>query len=161
MLISKKLNDAINAQIGHEFQASMQYLSMAAYYDADALPKLAKFFYKQAGEEHEHGMKFFKYILDAGGEVKLPLIPAPKSGFASSEEIFGLAVEWEMQVTRNIYDLVEIAKAENDYIGLQFLDWFVAEQLEEVSTMENMLKLVKKVGEKNLVMMEAYISHGD
>ncbi len=70
MLISKELNDAINGQIGREFGASMQYLNIAAYFDGEALPRLASFFYKQAEEEHEHAMKFFKYVVETGGRTR-------------------------------------------------------------------------------------------
>jgi ferritin len=159
MLISKKMNDAINAQIGREFGASMQYLSIASYFENQALPKLAEFFFKQADEERDHAMKFLKYVLEAGGQVAIPAIEAPKADLASAEECFKLSLKWEQEVTQFIYGLVEIALAEKDYIARQFLDWFVAEQLEEVSTMDNMLRIVQRVGEKNLVMMEAYLSH--
>ena len=70
MLISKELEEAINAQIGREFGASLQYTSIAAYFDADDLPNLAAFFYRQASEEHMHAMKFLHYVVDAGGQVR-------------------------------------------------------------------------------------------
>src|SRR5436309_15042276 len=69
MLISKKINDALNEQIGNEFNASLQYISIAAHFEGETLPMLAQHFYKQAGEEHGHAMRFVKYILDAGGRV--------------------------------------------------------------------------------------------
>ncbi len=161
MLISKKLNDAINAQIGHEFQASMNYLAVACYYDGLALSQLASFFFKQAEEEREHALKFVKYILETGGEVHLPALAAPKYDFKSAEETFKMSVEWEMEVTANINHLMDIAVEEKDYIAQQFLDWFTKEQLEEVSTMERLLAIVQRAGEKNLIMMEAYLSHED
>ncbi len=73
-MISQDLNNAINAQIGREFGASMQYLQIASYFDGLALEKTAKLFFAQAQEEHDHAMKFIRYILDAGGEVHIPPI---------------------------------------------------------------------------------------
>jgi len=74
MIISKELENAINAQVGAEFAASLQYVSIAAYFDADDLPQLAAFFYRQAEEEKEHAMKFAHYVVEAGGEVRIPAI---------------------------------------------------------------------------------------
>lgn len=161
MLISKKLNDAINAQIGAEFGASLEYVAIATFFDGEGLKKLAKLFYEQAEEEHEHAMKFVKYLVDAGGTVQIPAITAPKSGFTTFEEPVKMALDWELEVTKKINALYDIARSENDYAGQHFLDWFVSEQIEEVSKMDNLLKVVRRVGEKNIVMVEAYLSHGE
>jgi ferritin len=158
MLIGKKLNDAINAQIGHEFQASNQYLAMAVFFEGLALKKLAKAFYKQSDEERQHGLKLLKYVVEAGGSVVLPNIPAPKYQFADVVDAFKLALEWELQVTKNFNDLMDIAVAEKDYLAQQFLNWFVNEQLEEVSTMDNYLKVAQAAG-PHMIMLEAYLSH--
>ncbi|HWR67015.1 MAG TPA: ferritin [Bellilinea sp.] len=160
MMIGKELNDAINAQIGAEFGSSLQYVAIAAYFDGEALKKLAALFYKQAEEENEHAMKFIKYLVDTGGEVRIPAVAAPKATFSSAEEAVKLSLDWELEVTRQINGLYDIAKAMNDYAGQNFLDWFVEEQVEEVNSMDNLLKIVRHVGEKNIIMMEAYLSHG-
>jgi bacterioferritin B len=159
MLISKELTAAINEQVGHEFAASHQYANIAAYFDSLALKKLAKMFYKQSEEEREHGMKFVHYVSEAGGDVAIPAIAAPRAAFKSVEEAIQLSLDWEMEVTRRINNLMTQAIAEKDYIGQDFLRWFVTEQLEEVSTMDNLLKVVKQAGERNLIMLEAYLSH--
>jgi ferritin len=161
MLISKKLNDAINVQIGHEFQASMEYVQMAVYFDEEGLKKLAAMFYKQAEEEREHAMKFIEYIVDTSGKVVIPATPAPRVAYTSTEDVFKTALDWEMIVTDNIIKIRHIAEEEKDYAAQQFLDWYHNEQIEEVSTMDNMLKLARKVGEKNIIMLEAYLSHKD
>lgn len=161
MMIGKELNDAINAQIGAEFGASLQYVAIATYFDGEALKKLAALFYKQAEEENEHAMKFIKYLVDTGGEVRIPAVAAPKATFGSAEEAVKLSLDWEMEVTRQINGLYDIARATNDYAGQNFLNWFVEEQVEEVNSMDNLLKVVRRVGERNIIMMEAYLSHGD
>jgi bacterioferritin B len=161
MLISKELNDAINEQIGHEFEASHQYLHIAAYFDNHSLKKAAALFMKQSDEEREHGMKFVKYILDTSGKLQIPSIPAAKPGFSSAEEAVQYALDWELEVTRKINALMDLAIKQNDHLGREFLGWYVTEQLEEVSNMDNLLRVVKQVGEKNMIMLEAYLSHGD
>lgn len=160
MLISKKLNDAINKQIGAEFGASMEYVSIATFFDGEGLEKLAKLFYEQAEEEKVHAMKFVKYLVDTGGTVQIPAIAAPKSSFTTFEETIKLSLDWELEVTKMIYALYDIARSENDYAAQNFLDWFAEEQVEEVNKMDNLLKIVRRVGEKNIVMVEAYLSHG-
>jgi len=159
MLISKELNKAINVQIGREMEASNQYVSIAAYFEGRFLKKLAGLFFKQAAEETEHALKFVHYILDAGGQVEIPALAAPKNTYASAEEAVGMAVKWETDVTKFIYDLVAITEKEKDYIGREFLNWFVTEQLEEVSSMTTLHGVVQQTGEKNLIMVEGYLSH--
>jgi ferritin len=159
MLISKEFSAAINEQVGHELQASHQYANIAAYFESLALKKLAQMFYKQSEEEREHAMKFIHYVSEAGGSMAIPAVTAPKAAFKSVEEAVQLSLDWELEVTRRINDLMSLAIAEKDYLGQDFLRWFVTEQLEEVSTMDNLLKVVKQAGERNLIMLEAYLSH--
>jgi ferritin len=159
MLITKELNDAINAQIGREMEASNQYLQIAAYFEGRYLKKLASLFYKQAAEEQEHALKFLHYVTETGGKLALPALKAPKVEFASAEEAVALSLKWEQDVTAFIYSLVEIANSTKDYIAREFLAWFVTEQLEEVSSMDNLLGVVKNAGDKSLIMVEAYLSH--
>ncbi len=157
MLISKSMNAAINAQIGHEFGASLQYVAIASHFAGETLQVLSAHFYKQAEEERDHAMKFVKYVLDAGGHVDIPAIPAPASQFKSVEEAVKLSLEWEMKVTKQINDLLELARKEHDYITENFLAWFVNEQLEEVSSMDKLLKVVRRAGD-NLIYVEDYLA---
>jgi len=154
---SDKLLAALNAQVGSELHASHQYISIAAHFDAENLPRLAAFFYRQADEEKTHAMKFVRHIVDLGGRVKVPSIASPRSEFATAEEAVALSLQWEHTVTGQIYDLVDIAKGDRDYISMRFLDWFVSEQLEEINTMETLLSLVQRAGEDNLLLVEDYI----
>jgi len=109
MLISKELETAINQQIGAEFAASLQYISIASYFDADDLPQLAAFFYRQADEEHMHAMKFQHFLVEAGGQVRIPAIAETKYDFNSAEECVQLALDWENEVTNLINNLMDIA----------------------------------------------------
>jgi ferritin len=157
MLISKKMAAAINKQIGNEFGASLQYVSIGAHFGNESLPELSKFFHAQANEERDHALKFVNYLVDAGSAVEVPAVPAPQSGFANAEEAVKLSLEWELTVTRQISGLVELARAEKDHITENFLQWFVTEQLEEVSTMDNLLRMVRRAGEKGLLFVEEYL----
>src|SRR5688500_19902465 len=122
-LISPELVRAFNEQIGHEFGASMQYVSIAAHFSQRQLKLLAKIFFEQADEEKQHAMKFVQYLLDTKGELRIPPIPAPTPNFASAEEAVGAALRWEEQVTRQITDLMDMAVYTNDYLPQCFLSW--------------------------------------
>lgn len=158
MLASKQLVAAVNRQIGNEFGASLQYVSIASYFDSRALTGLARFFYRQAEEERDHAMKFVHFVVDSDGRLKIPEIPAPQPSFDSVSEAVKLALEWEQEVTRQIYGLVEIAKQDSNYIALRFLDWFVNEQFEEVNTMNQLLQVVDLAGEGGLLHVEEFLA---
>jgi ferritin len=157
MLASDKLIEAFNQQIGNEMGASLQYIAIASYFDLETLPQLARFFYRQSEEEREHAMRFVKFINDVGGKVRIPALPAPQSDFASAEEAVAKALGWEEEVTGQIYDLVETAKADKTYVGVRFLDWFVEEQLEEVTTMSDLLSVIRRAGPDRLLFVEEYL----
>src|SRR2546425_10847599 len=99
MLISQKMNDAINAQIGREFGASLQYVAITAHFEVESLPQLAKHFSRQATEEHDHAMRFITYLIDAGAAVVIPSVAAPKSTFATAEEAGNLSIDWGQEDT--------------------------------------------------------------
>lgn len=159
MLISPSLASAFNQQIGNEFGASMQYVSIAAHFHQRQLTLLGKLFMEQADEERTHAMKFVQYLLDTKGELKIPAIAAAKPTFASAEEAVAAALAWEEEVTRQVGALMDMAVKENDYLAQSFLQWFIDEQLEEVVKMDRLLSIIRQSGEKNLLMVEAYLVH--
>jgi bacterioferritin B len=159
VLISRDLVNAFNQQIGNEFGASMQYVAIAAHFQRHQLTLLARLFMAQAEEERTHAMKFAQYLLDTKGDLQIPAIPAPKPTFASAEEAVAAAFEWERDVTRQIGALMELAVKESDYLAQSFLQWFIDEQLEEMVKMDRLLSVIRQSGEKNLLMVEAYLVH--
>ena len=161
MQISKSMADLMSAQVGNELGASNQYIQIATYFDGESLSKLAKFFYEQAEEEREHAMKFVHYLMDVGAELSIAAIPATKTDIGTAEKAFEMSLAWEQEVTDQIKAIMELAIQEKDYASKAFLDWFVTEQVEEVSTMESMLQIVRKAGEKNILMVEAYLTHSE
>ncbi len=161
MLISKKVNDAINQQIGNEFGASLQYVSIATYLSGEGLIELSSFFYKQSEEEREHAMRFVKFVVDSGGQLKIPGIAAPRSSFKQVLEALELSLNWEREVTAQITALYALAVKENDYVSQNFLSWFIKEQLEEVSTMDTLVKVAQRAKD-NLLFLEEFVArHGD
>jgi bacterioferritin B len=158
MVAHPKVIDPINEQIGYEFSAMLQYYAIAAHFGAEALPELSAHFHKQAEEEKEHALRFIQFLLDAGARVKIPGVPAPQAHFKAAEEAVKLSLEQEEQVTERINILVSLAKAESDYTTDNFLQWFVKEQLEEVASMEQLLRVVQRAGESNLLRVEEYLA---
>ena len=105
-------------------------------------------------------MKFVHYLTEVGAEVRILEVPAAKYDVNSAEQAFQMSLDWEKEVTRRIHAMMDQAVSEKDYASQAFLQWFVTEQIEEESTMETMLQVVQKAGEKNLLMVEAYMTHG-
>jgi len=160
MMISKQMNAAINVQVGNELAACNQYVAIAAYFDGEGLPALAKHFFKQASEERDHAMRFVRYLLDAGAAVKIPAIPAPRPTFKDSADAVKLALESELRVTKQINEIVDLAIKDKDHLSKNALEWFVNEQREEVSSMDTLLRMVKRAGEPGLFFVENFLLQG-
>ena len=135
---------ALNEQIGNEFAAHQQYVAAAVYYDAETLPQLARFFYAQALEERDHAMMMVQYLVDADERVVIPGVSPPQSEFANLVEPVSLALQQERRVTDQINALAGTARAESDYTSEQFMQWFIKEQVEEVATMSDLLRVVER-----------------
>ena len=151
-------HDAVNEQIGYEFGASQQYIAIAVYYDSETLPQLAAHFYRQSVEERNHAMMLVQFLLDADQPVRIPGVEAPKTEFKSAVEPVALALEQEKRVTSQISALAALAREEGDLVGEQFLHWFLREQREEVASMSDLLKLVERASESNLLLAEESLS---
>ena len=128
-MADKSFADALNAQISNEFAASQQYVGAAVYYDAETLPRLAAFFYRQALEEREHAMMMVQYLLDADADVVQPI---------------AVALAQEKRVSEQINALAATAREFNDFTSEQFMQWFIKEQVEEVATMSDLLRVVER-----------------
>jgi ferritin len=134
----------LNEQIAHEFAAHQQYVACAVYYDAETLPQLAHFFYRQALEERDHAMMMVQYLLDAGADVVIPGVAAPQTGFGDIVAPVALALDQERRVTDEINGLLVCARDERDYTSEQFVQWFIKEQIEEIATMSDLLRVVER-----------------
>jgi bacterioferritin B len=142
--------DRLNEQIGYEFGASQQYVAAAVYYDNETLPRLAAFFYAQALEERNHAMMMVQYLMDADAEVVIPGIAAPQGSFGDIVEPVRVALEQEKRVTGQINALAALAREAGDYSSEQFMQWFIKEQIEEVASMSDLLRVVERSRENPL-----------
>jgi ferritin len=149
--------EALNAQVGHEFAASQQYVAIAVHYDAQTLPRLAAHFYRQAVEERNHALMIVQYLLDANEAVAVPGVEAPQTVFGDVVEPVRLALEQEQRVTDQIKELVQLARSEGDLVGEQFLHWFLQEQREEVASMDALLTVVER-SRDNVMLIEDYLA---
>jgi ferritin len=157
--MNQEILDALNAQIGHEYENYMLYEQASAFCDDRGLDESAKLFRKQADGEQEHARKFTNYVRDARGKVVIPAIKAQKSEFASGEEVFLAAFEREKETTAKIYAIRNLAWKAGDHATFEMLTWFVNEQVEEENLTDKLLSVVRGFGEKNLFLIEAYLSH--
>ncbi|HJX32948.1 MAG TPA: ferritin [Solirubrobacterales bacterium] len=147
----------LNEQVANEFAAQQQYIAIAVHYDAETLPQLAAFFYRQAVEERNHAMMLTQYLLDAGHPIEVPGVEAPQSSFPDTVAPVQLALDQEKRVSAQIANLARLAREEGDYQGEQFMQWFIKEQVEEVSSMSALLKIVERAKD-NPLMAEEYLA---
>ena len=150
--------ERLNEQIGHEFAASQQYLAIAVYYDDDTLPRLAAFFYAQALEERNHALMMVQYLLDAGVEAPIPGVAGAAATTSTTSSRRSRSRSSRSGASRDqINALAAIAREEGDYTSEQFMQWFIKEQVEEVATMNDLLKVVER-SQDNPLLAEEYIA---
>jgi ferritin len=137
----------LREQVRHEFNASQQYVAIAVWYDAHDLPQLAAHFYRQAVEERNHAMMIVQWMLDRDLQISIPGVDEVKGDFASIVEPLALALAQEQKVTDQIKALFATARDENDFLGEQFMLWFLKEQVEEVAAMTTLLNVAQRAGD--------------
>ena len=145
--MNSKIQDAFNEQLNAELYSSYLYLSMAAYFERQNLKGMAQWMHSQAQEEHMHAMKFFHFVNECGGRVLLKEIKGPKTEWASPLDAFEHTCKHEHEVTGMINNLVDIAQAQKDHAAHGFLQWFVAEQVEEEATVQEIKDKLKMIGD--------------
>ena len=155
-MISESLQDAMNEQMKNEFYSAYLYLSMSAYCEDQDLEGFSNWFREQAREEQFHAMKFFHFINEKGGRVELRSIEKPQKEFESIEDVFEVSLNHEKKVTSMINNLMDMAKEEGDHSSINFLNWFVDEQVEEEDQFESVLAKIRRIGEsgQGLLMLD-------
>jgi bacterioferritin B len=151
-MADKNFADALNEQISNEFAASQQYVGAAVYYDAETLPRLAAFFYRQAVEERNHAMIMVQYLLDTDEEVRIPDIKSQQTTYDDVVGPVRMALKQEKRVSEEINDLFKLARDTSDFRAEQFLTWFVKEQVEEVSSMTDLLNVCEQAKDSPLLI---------
>lgn len=151
---AKAFADLLSKQIAYEFAASQQYIAVAVYYDSETLPRLSAFFYKQALEERNHAMMMVQYLLDSDAPCEIPGVAAPQTAFEDIVAPVALALEQERRVSDQIAELAKAAREAGDYQSEQFTQWFLAEQVEEVASMSDLLRVVERARDNALLAEE-------
>ncbi|MBI4428501.1 MAG: ferritin [Ignavibacteriales bacterium] len=159
-MIPKKIQDAINEQIMHEFSSSYVYLSMSAYFQSTNLPGFAHWLMIQSREEYSHALKLYNHVIERGGKVELENIPKPKADFNNPLDVMKKVFEHEQKVTALIHALYELAVKEKDYPAQVMLQWFIEEQVEEEKNANEVIHLLKQVGEApaGLIMLDRQLA---
>jgi ferritin len=160
-MISKKMQDSLNKQLNAELFSSYLYLSMAAHFENTNMKGFANWMNKQSAEEYGHAMKFYNYLIDVGAKVSLAAIEKPKSKWASPKQAFEEALTHEKKITKMINDLADLAVTEKDHATNIFLHWFVTEQVEEVSSTEEIVNKFELIGDNKsaIYMLDRELSH--
>jgi ferritin len=144
-LLNDSLSQALNDQMNFEFYSSHVYLAMAAYCSAESLDGFANFYIVQAEEERFHAMKIYKFLNDRGRRAVLFGMNDPKNDYVSMLDVFERAYEHEQIVTKRIYDLSDIAMNEREHATIQFLKWFIDEQVEEEAMFDTIINKLKRI----------------
>jgi ferritin len=147
----------LNEQIGNEYAAHQQYVACAVYYESETLPQLASFFYRQALEERDHAHMMIQYLLDTDADVAIPGVAEPQNAFGDVVEPIALALAQEKRVSDQINALAATARKADDYSSEQFMQWFIKEQIEEVATMSDLLRVAER-SKDDVMEIEDYIA---
>jgi ferritin len=147
-LISAEVEALLNQQVKKEAYSSAVYLSMASWCNHNGYDYSAEYFFKQADEERQHQIKFYKYILDMGGNAISPEITGIKQEYNSFREVFEDALDQEINVTQSIKNIYALCLKEQDFLTNEFLNWFLKEQREEEYKARRALELFDVIGEE-------------
>lgn len=147
-MISERIEEAFNKQINAELYSSYLYLSMSSYFESINLRGFANWMRCQAQEEVVHAMKFYSFLFERGAKVKLTAIEGPPTTWDSPLNVFEEAYRHEQKVTGLINNLVDLALQERDHAANNFLQWFVAEQVEEESSADAVVQSLKLAGDQ-------------
>lgn len=147
-LISTELENLLNSQIKKEAHSCAQYLAMSAWCDQNGFDNSANYFLNQSSEEREHQLKLFKYVLDMGGQAISPEVNGLKHEFESFREVFEFALETEIAITQSFKKIAAACYKEQDFVTLEFLNWFLKEQREEEFVARRAVELFEVIGEE-------------
>lgn len=138
-MLSKKMYEALNAQVNHELESEYVYLQLAAWSKANNLEGFSNWMKHQAEEEREHAMKIHDFLIDNEHEVVLTGIEKPKLNIKSAVDVFRASLKHEQKITKNIHDCYSIALSEKCYKSQVMLQWFIEEQVEEEANAKSVL----------------------
>lgn len=145
-MLSKKIEKELNAQIKLEAESSQTYLAMASWAENEGFEGTVNFLYKHSDEERAHMLKLIKFVNDRGGKAIIPELPQPEHIYKSVSQLFQTLLDHEMEVTESISRLVALCLQEKDFTTHNFLQWYVAEQIEEETLAKLIMDKLKLIG---------------
>ncbi|MBO9605091.1 MAG: ferritin [Paenibacillaceae bacterium] len=159
-MMNQSLSEALNEQMNFEFYSAHVYLAIAGYCSGESLDGFANFFIVQAEEERFHAMKMYKYLNDRGKRVTLTGFDAPNNDYTSVLQAFEHAFQHEQIVTKRIYHLSDLAMNDREHATIQFLKWFIDEQVEEEAMFDNLINKLKRIDQDSnaFFMLEAELA---
>lgn len=153
MKLKNSLEKALNQQVNQEMAAAYAYLAASAWFESENLSGFAQWMEIQRQEELAHAQRLIDYLHDRGGKLELEAVAKPKSDFQTIMAVFQEALSSEENNTRSIHDLYQLSVEENDYATQSFLKWFIDEQVEEESTMHDMIGLLEHAGDDRSALL--------
>ena len=153
-MLSKKMEEILNLQVGKEAYASALYLAMASWAEKKGYEGISEWFYAQSEEEREHMLKFLRYVNERGGHGIVPLVDQPPVEFMDVKNVFDASLEHEQMVARSINEIVGLALEEKDFITHNWIQWFVQEQLEEESSVQGIIDKLNMLEGKSLYVFD-------
>lgn len=153
-MIKKPIEDICNRQVEREFYSSLLYLSMASWAETKGYAGIAEWLYEQAEEEKIHMLKFVRFINERGGHAIMPALQKPPEEFGDINIMFDSVLEHEQYISASINEIVALAVKENDFATNNWIQWFVAEQIEEESSVQDIIDKLNLVGTHNMYMFD-------
>lgn len=153
-MLKKSIEDICNRQVEREFYSSLLYLSMASWTETQGYAGIADWLYEQAEEEKIHMLKFVRYINERGGHAILPALDKPPVEFGDINKMFDDVLEHERYISASINEIVALAVEENDFATNNWIQWFVSEQIEEESSVQDIIDKLNLVGKHNMYMFD-------
>ncbi len=156
-MLSETMNTALNEQVKWEMYSSYLYLSMSAYFADRDMPGFAQWMRVQAEEELFHAMRFYDYINERGGRVRLQPVDAPPYEWSDTITVFDDTLTHEQHVTDRINKLANLAQDERDHATGIFLQWFISEQVEEEDSVKTVLGKLRMINGQGhgMLMLDA------
>lgn len=145
-MITKIVEKSINEQIKREEHSSRIYIAMASWAERNGFPGAASWLYVQTEEERIHMLKLVHYLNDRGGTAVIPALDAPGAKFKSLPDVFQQVLKHEEFISESINDLYAVCTKEKDFTTSNFLQWYINEQIEEETTVRNILDQIKLAG---------------
>ena len=153
-MLKKSVEDICNRQVEREFYSSLLYLAMASWTETKGYPGIADWLYEQAEEEKMHMLKFVRYINERGGHAIMPALEKPPVEFGNINDMFDEVLKHEQYISESINEIAALAARENDFATSNWIQWFIAEQVEEEASVGEVIDKLNLVGEHNMYIFD-------